>query len=40
MVRKLKSFDYDLIVKIILDYLEKTMHNVFTITTDIQVGVA
>ena len=34
MVRKLKNFN--LILNIILDYLEKTMHNVIAITTDIQ----
>ena len=28
----------DLIVNIILDYLKKTVHNVFTITTNIQGG--
>ena len=28
----------DLIVNIILDYLKKTMHNAFTITTNIQGG--
>ena len=34
MVRKLKNFN--LILNIILDYLEKAMHNVIAITTDIQ----
>ena len=28
-----------LISNIILDYLEKTVHNLFTITTNVQVGV-
>ena len=30
---------YDLIVNVILDYLKKTVHNVFAITTNIQGGV-
>ena len=34
MVRKLKNFN--LIVNIILDYLQKTVHNLFSITTNIQ----
>ena len=36
MVRKLKNLINDLIVNIILDYLEKTAHDVFSITTNIQ----
>ena len=36
MVRKLKALMIDLIVNIILDYLKKTVHNLFTITTNIQ----
>ena len=36
MVRKLKNLVIDLIVNIILDYLKKTMNNIFTITTNIQ----
>ena len=35
MVRKLKII-IDLIVNIILDYLEKTVHDAFSITTNIQ----
>ena len=38
MVRKLKAF-VDLNVNIILDYLKKTIHNLFAITTNIQAGV-
>ena len=38
MVRKLKAFNY-LIADIILDYFKKTMHNLFTVTTNIQGGV-
>ena len=38
MVRKLKAFNYDLNVIIILDYLKKTVHNLFTVTTNIQGG--
>ena len=34
-----KLLIFDLIVNIILDYLKKTVHNVFTITTNIQGGV-
>ena len=36
MVRKLKALMIDLIVNIILDYLKKTVHKLFTITTNIQ----
>ena len=39
MVRKVKKIITDLIVNIILDYHEKTVHNVFTITTNMQEGV-
>ena len=39
MVRKLKILIIDLIVNINLDYLKKTVHNVFTITTNIQGSV-
>ena len=39
MLRKLKKLGIDLIVNIILNYLKKTMNNVFTITTNIQEGV-
>ena len=34
MLGKKKLLIIDLIVNIILDYLEKTVHNLFTITTD------
>ena len=34
-----KLLIFDPIVNIILDYLKKTVHNVFTITTNIQGGV-
>ena len=37
MVRKLKAFNYYLIAKINLDYLKKTVCNLFT--TNIQGGV-
>ena len=36
MVRKLIILIIDLIVNIILDYLKKTVHNVFSITVNIQ----
>ena len=36
---KQKLFIIDLIVNIILDYLKKTVHKVFTITTNMQGGV-
>ena len=39
MVRKLKALMIDLIVNIILDYLKKTVRNLFTITTNIQGSV-
>ena len=38
MVRKLKALIIDL-VNIILDYLKKTMHNIFTATKNKQGGV-
>ena len=39
MVRKVKCLVIDLIVNIIFDYLKKTVHKLFTITTNIQGGV-
>ena len=36
MVRKPKNLIIDLIANVILDYLKKTVHNAFTITTNIQ----
>ena len=39
MVRKLKAFIINLVVNIILDDLKKTVHNLLTITTNIQGGV-
>ena len=39
MVRKPKVLIIDLIVNIILDYLKNTVHNLFTITTNIEGGV-
>ena len=39
MVRKLKASKYYLVVSIILGYLKKIVHNLLTITTNIQGGV-
>ena len=39
MLGNQKILIIDLIVNIILDYLKKTVHNAFTITTNIQGGV-
>ena len=39
MVRKLKILIIDVIDNIILDYLKRAVHNVFTITTNIQGSV-
>ena len=39
MVRKLKLLIIDPAVNIILDYLKKTVHSLFTITTGTQGGI-